>query len=211
MAQRTDVPVVAGPDRNADVEFLVSNTDVNIVISDDGLQHYRLKRDIEIVLIDGERQLGNQRCLPAGPLREPVSRLAECDFVIVNEQSPQAQYSMKLLAESAKGLISQELLPLSEWCGREVHAVTGIGNPQRFFTLLKSLGIIIIEHSFPDHHAFSQVDVDFGDELPVMMTEKDAVKCKAFAQSFHWVVPVTAKVSGPLFSELLEKIIQEDA
>ena len=208
MAQRSGVPVVAGPDRNSDINTLLSQNAVNIVISDDGLQHYRLKRDIEIVVIDGERGLGNEYCLPAGPLREPKSRLSRCDFVVVNESVASAEFSMQLCAKQIHRLNSEFQQPLSEWQDRNIHAVTGIGNPPRFFQMLEGFGLKIQRHAFPDHHAFSPNDINFADENPVVMTEKDAVKCRSFAEDNHWFVPVSANVSTA-FSEKLLSLINE--
>lgn len=206
MAQRSGVPVVAGPDRNDDIDTLLKQHDVNIVISDDGLQHYKLKRDIEIVVIDGARGLGNQYCLPAGPLREPLSRLSRCDFVVVNEAKPAATISMQLVCDRGCHLKTNHQQPLSEWRGKHIHAVTGIGNPDRFFDMLEDLGFHCIKHAFPDHHAFSFADIDFGDDFPVIMTEKDAVKCRAFADDHHWFIPVSATVSKVFANDLLAQI-----
>jgi tetraacyldisaccharide 4'-kinase len=203
MAQRSGVPVVAGPDRNADVDALLKLGSVDIVISDDGLQHYRLKRDIEIVVIDGERGLGNEHCLPAGPLREPKSRLKSCDIVVVNEREASAEYSMQLCANQVHRLNSGFKQPLSEWRGQQVHAVTGIGNPKRFFKMLTEFGLKVTEHGFPDHHAFSSDDIKFGDEVPVLMTEKDAVKCRSFAMNHHWFVPISGSVGKNFDDKLL--------
>ena len=206
IAQRSRVPVIAGPDRNADIISLLKQGDINIVISDDGLQHYRLKRDIEIAVIDGERGLGNENCLPAGPLREPESRLKECDFIVVNETQATSEYSMQLCANKVHRLNSEFQQLLSEWQGRHIHAVTGIGNPQRFFTMLEELDLKVTKHAFPDHHVFSFDDIDFGDEIPVLMTEKDAVKCRSFATNRHWFVPVSANVSEAFGTKLLMRI-----
>lgn len=206
MAQRSQAPVVAGPDRNADIDMLLEHTQVNIVISDDGLQHYKLKRDVEIAVIDGERKLGNQYCLPAGPLREPIARLALCDFIVVNEPFAVAEYSMQLYATQVHRLNSEFQQPLSVWKGRCVHAVTGIGNPGRFFKMLKQLGLQVIPHAFPDHHAFSSADIDFGDNISVVMTEKDAVKCRLFAKDHHWFVPVSANINKAFSTDLLALI-----
>ena len=206
MAQRSHVPVVAGPDRNADIETILKHNKVNIIISDDGLQHYRLKRDIEVAVIDGERGLGNQYCLPAGPLREPPVRLKQCDFVVVNELFAEAEYSMQLCADQIHRLNSEYQQPLSQWQGSRVHAVTGIGNPARFFRMLEQLGLDVIHHAFPDHHAFSFGDIDFADDFPVLMTEKDAVKCRSFAKDHHWFIPVSASVNKEFTTELLALI-----
>jgi len=206
MAQRTGVAVVAGPDRNKDVELLLKNHNVDVVISDDGLQHYRLERDIEIAVIDGTRGLGNERCLPAGPLREPASRLDACDFAVSNEATPAAKHNMQLKAQSVHRLNSAIQQPLSQWKGMQVHAVTGIGNPSRFFLTLHNAGLDIIEHRFPDHYQFQKTDITFLDNLPVVMTEKDAVKCRQFASGGHWYVPVSAELNDHFDQELLSKL-----
>ncbi|RVU84749.1 tetraacyldisaccharide 4'-kinase [Leucothrix sargassi] len=206
MAQRSGVPVVAGPDRNADVTFALTNTDCDVIISDDGLQHYKLKRDIEIAVVDAARGLGNGHCLPAGPLREPASRLESCDYVIFNEVSAKAELSMQLEVQSATNLKTGEQQSLSNWCGKKLHAVTGIGNPERFFDTLRAQGVEAIEHAFPDHHPFSLADIEFADQLLVLMTEKDAVKCKRFASDQHWYVPVTANVTETFIKDLLNRL-----
>ena len=210
MAQRTGVNVVAGPDRNKDIEQLLQNGEVDVVISDDGLQHYRLKRDIEIVVIDQLRGLGNKRCLPAGPLREPAKRLDTCDFVVSNETVRTADYSMQLKAQSVCRLNSTIQQPLSTWKGTTVHAVTGIGNPSRFFHTLKSAGLDVIEHQFPDHYQFKGADIIFADDFPVVMTEKGAVKCVRFAveaaSEKHWYVPVSAELNDRFDQDLLSKL-----
>jgi tetraacyldisaccharide 4'-kinase len=206
MAQRSGVPVIAGPDRNADVTFLLDNTNCDVVISDDGLQHYKLMRDIEIAVVDAARGLGNGHCLPAGPLREPAARLASCDFVIMNEVVATADISMQLQVSELSHLNSGNKQPLSAWKGQTVHAVTGIGNPSRFFDTLRNEGLEVIEHSFPDHHPFSLVDIEFDDRFLVVMTEKDAVKCHSFATDKHWCVPVTAKVSTAFIKDLLKRL-----
>lgn len=206
MAQRSGVPVVAGPNRNADIQYLLAEGEVDVVISDDGLQHYRLQRDIEIAVIDQSRGLGNKHCLPAGPLREPASRLDSCDFIVINEVEPVDVYSMQLMASKVCRLNSLVEQPLSNWDEREVHAVTGIGNPSRFFYTLKNAGLAVIEHAFPDHYAFVESDIDFADELPVVMTEKDAVKCRQFAMDKHWYLPVSASLSDRFSEDLLAKL-----
>lgn len=206
MAQRSGVPVVAGPNRNDDIEYLLSQNIVDVIISDDGLQHYSLARDIEIVVIDQLRGFGNQRCLPAGPLREPVSRLDSVDFVVSHEPMALADYSMQLEAQLVCRLNFAIQQPLLSWKETKVHAVTGIGNPSRFFALLKAAGLDVTEHSFPDHYQFDTSDVLFGDDLPVIMTEKDAVKCRAFATDHHWYVPVGAVLSERFDQDIIEKL-----
>ena len=206
MAQRTGVPVVAGPDRNADIQHLQAHHDIDLVISDDGLQHYRLQRDIEIAVVDAVRGLGNRHCLPAGPLREPAARLDQCDFVIMHELLPSSTYSMQLSAKYVHQFKSMQQQPLAAWKGRNVHAVTGIGHPERFFLMLEKMGLHVTKHAFPDHHSFSMADIEFRDPLPVLMTEKDAVKCRPFASGQHWFVPVEAIVSEAFYAKIMARI-----
>ena len=207
MAKRAGVPIVASPDRNEAVSTLLEDKNINVIISDDGLQHYALSRNIEIVVVDQSRGLGNQRCLPAGPLREPASRLDSCHFVVMNESKATAKYSMQLVATHIVSLKSSLQQPLSEWHGLTIHAVTGIGNPSRFYLSLRNAGLIVIEHSFPDHHQFKASDIVFNDELPVLMTEKDAVKCRSFASEQHWAMPVNADLNKDFANDFLAKLV----
>jgi tetraacyldisaccharide 4'-kinase len=155
------------------------------------LQHLRLKRVAEIVVIDGERRFGNRRLLPAGPLRDPLRRLAEVDMLVVNGESVTAQeIPMGLVATDAVTLLGGARRALSHFAPGPVHALAAVGNPARFFAMLESFGIRVIPHALPDHHRFARSDLDFGDSLPVLMTEKDAVKCESFADQRHWFVPV---------------------
>lgn len=198
IATRAGCPVVVGPDRVAAARELLAAGGVDIVVSDDGLQHYRLWRDLEIVVVDATRGLGNGRLLPAGPLREPASRLAEVALVVANGSGWTAPagrpLAMRLAADEARRLDGSGARPLAAFAGQTVHAVAGIGNPARFFAMLSQQNIGLVVHPFPDHHAFTRADLEFGDELPVLMTEKDAVKCRAFAGPAHWVVPVAARI-----------------
>lgn len=195
LSRRCDCPMSVGPDRVAAAKALLEYTDCDIIVSDDGMQHYALGRDIEIAVVDGVRRFGNGHCLPAGPLREPQSRLQSVDLVITNGIAGVREYSMKLEPDSLWNLASpQEHRPLSAFRGITVHAVAGIGHPQRFFDQLTDSGLTVMEHPFPDHHPFSREDIQFDDELPVLMTEKDAVKCLDFAQPRHWCVPVQARI-----------------
>lgn len=196
IARRTLCPVVVGPGRVLAAKMLLAEHDCDVIVCDDGLQHYSLDRDIEIVVVDAERRLGNGRCLPAGPLRERASRLQAVDMVVINGGNKDHECNMQLVGERANQLrdpgVSREL---RHWGGKTVHGVAGIGNPHRFFAHLRACGHVVVEHAFPDHHNFRATDLQFGDELPVMMTEKDAVKCRAFAQSSHWYVPVEASLN----------------
>jgi len=193
LAASTGCPMCVGPDRPAAVEALLAHTDVNIVISDDGLQHYALARDLEIAVLDGARRLGNGFLLPAGPMREPRSRLSSVDIVIVNGQGEQGECSMKLFQPVVRELHGNQRAELSVFAGRTVHAVAGIGNPQRFFDLLRRHRIEVRPHAFADHHPFRAADLVFDDALPILMTEKDAVKCRRLACHDAWVVRVDAQ------------------
>ncbi|OYV75082.1 MAG: tetraacyldisaccharide 4'-kinase [Chromatiales bacterium 21-64-14] len=204
LAQRTGCPVVAAPDRVAAARALLDSTHCDVVLADDGLQHYRLGRDIEIVVVDGVRRFGNGRCLPAGPLREPVGRMRHADFVVVNGGVALGQeLGMKLVGAVARNLVDETTRPLETFRGEEaVHGVAGIGDPERFFADLEREGLTLERHPFPDHHPFQAQDLEFGDQHPVLMTEKDAVKCRRYAQGHHWYVPVEA-VPDPRFGERL--------
>ena len=196
IATRARCPVVVGPDRLAAGRALLEGGNVDIVVSDDGLQHYKLWRDLEIAVVDATRGLGNGRLLPAGPLREAQSRLGEVGLVVANGPGWTApagrQVTMRLSAVEARSLDGSETRPIGAFAGQTVHAVAGIGNPARFFAMLSQQNIRLVVHPFPDHHPFVRGDLEFGDALPVMMTEKDAVKCRGFASAGHWVVPVEA-------------------
>lgn len=200
IATRARCPVVVGPDRLAAGRALLAGGGVDVVISDDGLQHYRLWRDLEIVVVDASRGLGNGQLLPAGPLREPPARLGEVGLVVTNGNgwTPPAgrRLTMRLFALEARALRGGARRPIADFAGQTVHAVAGIGNPARFFSMLSQQGIRLVMHPFPDHHSFTAADLVFGDNLPVLMTEKDAVKCRAFAAAHDWVVPVEAGI-GP--------------
>jgi tetraacyldisaccharide 4'-kinase len=208
LARRCQCPVAVGPQRSACVEAVLSHTDANLIISDDGLQHYALGRDIEIAVVDGQRRYGNGELLPAGPLREPVSRLDEVDLIVANGPAQRNEYSMQLNARRICPLRDDNCVDATHFAGTKVHAMAGIGHPERFFTDLRNQGLAINEHVFPDHHDFSAKDIEFGDNAPVLMTEKDAVKCRRFADERHWYVPVEAEVDkhfGPRLLALLEK------
>jgi tetraacyldisaccharide 4'-kinase len=197
LAHRTGAPVAIGRDRPAASQLLV-NAGCDVVVSDDGLQHYALARDCEIVVIDGERRFGNGRLLPAGPLREPESRLAGADAVVVNGGTKflHGALSMRLEAWSAVSVIGGAVQALDAFAGRSVHAVAGIGNPERFFGMLRAHGIDVTAHPLPDHAQLQAADISFADRRPVLMTEKDAVKCAAIAGPHHWYVPVSASFDG---------------
>ena len=203
IARRTGCPVWVGPDRPKTGNALLTASDCDLVIADDGLQHYALARDIEIAVIDGERSMGNGHLLPAGPLREPVSRLSRVDLLIANGASTLAEWQMRLQPGDLVNLSDpHQRIPLETWAGRHVHAVAGIGNPGRFFSTLQQAGLKVIEHPFPDHHPFVPGDIEQDDTLPAIMTEKDAVKCAAFARPHHWYLEVTAQPDRGFIQQL---------
>ena len=205
ISRHTASPMVICSDRVEAAQYLLKNNDCDVIISDDGLQHYALQRDIEIAVIDGQRRFGNGYCLPAGPLREPVERLMEVDLVIVNgEAQEDNEYSMIFAGDDAVNLKTGQTRPLSEFSKQPCHALAGIGNPNRFFTFLASKSIQFKQYAFPDHHPFSSADVSFKDEKPVLMTEKDAVKCSDFAQDKHWYVPIKAEPQAQFSLQLLK-------
>lgn len=204
IAKHTKMPVVIDPNRPRAVEYLLANDDVNVVLTDDGLQHYRLARDVELVVVDGDRRFGNQFCLPAGPLREPMSRLQQVDFVIINGAARLGEERMQLLTNGFARVANMAVdIPLAP---QRVHAVAGIGNPQRFFASLRQQGFEVIAHPFPDHHWFSEQELAFADDLPVIMTEKDAVKCQGFANQNLFVSKINATISDTFVMNLINLI-----
>ena len=208
LAQNCQCPLFVGPNRNISVQHLITSSEVNIIISDDGLQHYALDRQLEIAIIDGKRQHGNGLCLPAGPLREPVSRLKNVDFIIVNSpQKNEHNFVMQLTYQNVINLKNSQLsLELSHLKEKKVHAVAAIGHPERFFNLLKSNDITIIPHIFPDHYYFQEGELDFNDHYPVVMTEKDAVKYQQYATDSHWYLPIKVKLDDPFTHFFLKKV-----
>lgn len=213
LAHRCQCPVVVNRNRPLAVEYLLENNRCDIVISDDGLQHYALARDIEIAVIDGQRRFGNGFCLPSGPLREIKSRLRSVDL-IVNNGGPvkEDEYLMRLNGIeicSVKNNNPIERHPLSFLKGQTVHAVAGIGHPSRFFKYLKNFGLTIIEHPFPDHHSFLASDFGFDDQSsPILMTEKDAMKCKKIAKNNYWYLPVDAQMEHEFSLKLNQLLIK---
>ena len=208
LASRSGCPVVAcGPRRVQAARALAELAECDLVISDDGLQHLALDRDLEIAVVDGERRHGNGRCLPAGPLREPAGRLRSVDLVVSNGPAARGEFAMSLVPGPAVSLEDPALRrSLADFRGTRVHAVAGIGHPARFFGLLTTRGLAVEEHAFPDHHPFSAADIRFEDGLPVLMTEKDAVKCRRFAGPGHWYLPVVAELPDA-FAARLERAL----
>lgn len=207
LRRRAGIPVVVDPNRARGAAALRA-AGCDLILCDDGLQHYGLQRDLEIVVIDAVRQLGNGWLLPAGPLREMPSRLQTASLVISNgARIPGlAEHVMRLQPSSCVNLKNENSTDLSQFAGQCVHAVAGIGNPGRFFQTLRDAGIEVIEHPFPDHHAYQASDFPWRDR-PVLMTEKDAVKCADFADDNHWFVAVRAQVN-PEFVAALHSALQ---
>lgn len=209
MAQRNICPVWVGKDRAATAQAaLQTHSQCDVVLCDDGLQHYRLQRDMEIAVIDGARGLGNGWLLPAGPLREPASRLQTVDAIVVNGgNAPTGQYSMHLAGDVFYNLAdSEKTAPADYFLTLKNYAIAGIGHPQRFFQHLEKMGISFAPRAFPDHHPYSAEDLNFTDCDAILMTEKDAVKCAAFADETYWVLRVDARIDSALTDHILRKI-----
>lgn len=210
LARRAGVPVYAGRDRLAAARALAAQG-VDLILADDGMQHYGLQRAVEIAVVDGGRGFGNGRLLPAGPLREPLSRLDEVALIV------QTGGADKVVARAVRlQLAGEELWPLDdadpgravgEFAGKTVHAVAGIGNPERFFAMLRAAGLDVLAHPFPDHHEFVAADLEFADGLPILMTEKDAVKCRRYARAGRWYLPVEARLSAVDEGTLLRRLV----
>lgn len=198
LVQRSGVALMIDPDRARAVQALLSAEPLDLILCDDGLQHYRLARDLELVLIDAARGLGNRRCLPAGPLREPEERLQSVDALLLNGASSDSHegFGFTLQPTALVNLASGERQALDFFPpGQALHAVAGIGNPQRFFRTLEALNWQPIAHAFADHATYSAAALAFSPSLPLLMTEKDAVKCRAFAQPDWWYLAVDARPS----------------
>lgn len=222
IASRTGCPVVVDADRARAADMLIAEG-VNVIIADDGLQHYRLDRSYEICVIDGARGLGNRQLLPAGPLRETIDRLCEVDQVLINgrldEESSdlttveQNAIEFRLAANEISRLNGSLIRPVAGFSGTTVHAVAAIGNPQRFFAMLRSHGMQVVEHAFRDHAQLGPKDLEFGDEFDVLMTEKDAVKINRTMPDKYWTVPVDlhieAVVAGPWIEQVVSRLRSE--
>jgi tetraacyldisaccharide 4'-kinase len=224
MAQKLSCPIVVGKNRVEALQYLLSLPPLekgvgrrpggfllDYIISDDGLQHYALGPLLEIVVIDAERQFGNGYCLPIGPLREPISRLSEVDLIVskgVLPAFPDSYHMFYQMGACYQALDINHCKALSTFKDQSVHAVAGLGHPEPFFKQLSALGIQVIPHAYPDHHHYSASDLYFQDDLPIILTEKDCVKCRPFLKSTHWVLPIQAIVS-PGFYQHFDRLIKE--
>ncbi len=218
IAVSTGCPVVVDPDRNRALERLLTDFKVDLVLSDDGLQHYRLHRDVEIIVVDGERRFGNGLTLPAGPLREPVQRLGEADFVVVNGEPDRAfdwplrPHAVAMEPKTLVNLHSGEERPFNEsafFPDEVLQLVCGIGNPERFFKLMRQLPNPIAQFEFPDHYRFRAEDFAGGGidaRQPVVMTEKDAVKCRGFARDNFWALRAEMNLPREWVEALLQRL-----
>ncbi|MDX2475909.1 MAG: tetraacyldisaccharide 4'-kinase [Gammaproteobacteria bacterium] len=213
IARNLGCPVVIDPDRVAAANWLVERNLCDVIISDDGLQHLALGRDLELAVITSDRIAGNGFCLPAGPLREGAGRLKSIDVVISRKQnSALTPHFMNLLSGECARLDNPAMrLPLSAFWKSPVHAVAGIGNPEGFFSSLRVAGLEVIPHPFPDHYDYSPADLSFPDGLPVLMTEKDAVKCKEFVNRHCWAVTVSVEVDEGILEIVMNKIMEINA
>ena len=220
IAEKTGCPVYVDPDRSAALHALLLHEDVDVVLSDDGLQHYKLYRDLEIVVVDGQRLFANGYCMPAGPLRESMTRLNEVQYIVVNgepvREIPQlaSANTMQLEPRSFVNMVSGEKRPFSGApfnMGNKLQAVSALGNPQRFYALLGRLPYQVETFSFPDHHNFTVADFEqqgIDTYQPVVMTEKDAVKCREFAKNNFWYLSVEVNLESQFVKRLIEDIRQ---
>lgn len=205
ISRHTGCPMAVGPDRVRAAKSLRECAQCDIIVSDDGLQHYALKRDLEIAMVDSTRLIGNGHCLPIGPLRERKNRLKQVDLVVYNGARRPGGFEMKLAGDEAVNNCRGDLTkPLAEFASTRCHALAGIGNPKRFFDFLKARGLSFDARTFPDHHRFVAKDLCFEDDLAVLMTEKDAVKCFRFSAPNHWYVPVQAQLEREFETRLLQ-------
>ena len=211
----TNCPVVVGPNRVEAAKYLIQNRECNVLISDDGLQHFKLGRDIEIAMIDGMRKFGNNLLLPAGPLREPIKKLDQVDFVIntntfysKDAESKENNFLMTYKPISWVNLVTQNSVEINNWSkDRIVYGIAGIGNPNSFFSLLRSLDFQVIEKVFPDHHEFIDTDFYEMNDLPIVMTEKDAIKCKFLKNPNCWYLKIEPAINEDFKTDLFKKII----
>ena len=214
----TQCPVVVDPVRSRAVDKISQDTDCDVIISDDGLQHYAMSRFIEINITDARRLYGNGLCLPAGPLRERKSRLRSVDYIVYNisrcqshnaiQQFEDKEFSMDYEFSIIKPLSNkaEQSMTLSDFKGKIVHAVAGIGEPGQFFKLLRRHGLDVIEHPFTDHFQYRSEDLVFDDVYPIIMTEKDAVKCQSFSLPDSWYLPIKARVDSSLANKILDQL-----
>ena len=203
--QQTKVPVAVAKKRTKAIEFLIKKYSLDVIVSDDGLQHYSMGRDIEIAVIDGHSRLGNGLLLPAGPLREAKSRLKSVDFIINNGSNLEGEISSEIEPHEYINLLTKEVKGLDHFKGKKCYAVAGIGKPDNFFSILKNNGVKLITKPFPDHYVFTEKDLIFNENHPIIMTSKDCVKCTQFATNQMWYLSVSAKINSNFYQQLESK------
>ena len=212
ISESTGLPVVIGPNRYDSGRMLIAEHGCNIILSDDGFQHLALHRDLDIVVLDSSMPFGNGWCLPSGPLREPVPGLKRADLVVQNarqqrDESAAGRFGMSMELGPARNLGNGSRAPLGNFLGMPVHAVAAVGNPERFFAQLEESGLQIIRHPFPDHHFFRAADLAFDNSYPVLMTEKDGVKCRTLPDAGRfWAVEAMA-VPDAAFDERVDRFL----
>ena len=207
IARNTNCPVVVAKIRAKGAKELVEKYNCNIIFCDDGMQHYSLARDIEIAVIDGQRRFGNNYCFPAGPLREPKSRIFKADLIVSKYNARTCEHKMDYTYKQLVSLNElSKTIPISDLHGMTVHVIAGINNPDHFFSYLRSHKLELIIHKFPDHYSYTEDDVKFNDNFPVVMTEKDAVKCLNYSSDKYWYIPISAELSK-LFVCDLDKLM----
>ncbi|MBT5499657.1 MAG: tetraacyldisaccharide 4'-kinase [Thiotrichales bacterium] len=203
--QQTKVPVAVAKNRTKAIEFLIKKYSLDVIVSDDGLQHYSMGRDIEIAVIDGHSRLGNGLLLPAGPLREAKSRLKSVDFIINNGSNLEGEISSEIEPHEYINLLTKEVKGLDHFKDKKCYAVAGIGKPDNFFSILKNNGVKLITKPFPDHYVFTEKDLIFNENHPIIMTSKDCVKCTQFATNQMWYLSVSAKINSNFYQQLESK------
>jgi len=208
IVRHTACPTMVDPKRRRGVQALLKKTNCNIILSDDGLQHLALSRNIEILVIDGQRRFGNGFCLPAGPLREPVSRLKEVDLVVSKGTALPNEFAMLLIPDHFYQLMYPDNKKNAVYFhGKNLHAVAGIGYPEQFFAGLRTLGLSFTEHPFPDHHFFRPRDLHYGEDAIILMTEKDAIKCEGLTDARLWCLKIKTKLDESFYTTLLHRIV----
>ncbi len=210
IAREAGVPVTIDPDRARALSWTLERDAPDLVISDDGLQHYGLPRTAELAVVDAETAAGNGRCLPAGPLREPERRLDEVDWVVTRDEAPQRPNAWSVTLEPGEPChwVTGEVLSPAVFRERypRIHAVAGIGRPEQFFRGLREQGLEVIEHPRPDHHSYGPGELDFGDDRPVVMTAKDAVKCRTGNRDRFWIWPAELRVPDTLLDSIVHRL-----
>lgn len=206
--KRTRMPVFVSKDRVMAAKALIKKyKKIDVILSDDGIQHYRLMRDVEVIVIDGTRKFGNGYLLPAGPLREPIYKLNDVDIIVCNHKKViDGSYLMKYKREVLINLKTNQEISLNKIRLGNIHAIAGIGNPDLFFNDLKSLGLVFDSSAYKDHYRFTKKDFKTMNDKNIIMTEKDAVKCEKFAQDNFWYLPVSAEINSKFIDVILKKL-----